>query len=157
MFASLILAAVATAAPMGFYTVPVKAELRPYASFDLACAALKTTDKGYRLEYDLPLELVDAAVRHVVLDEVSRDAGFVTMDGPEGHGICLDASDRYSCIVSYARMTIDDTAVQAYVDRIYPEPLEKSFRRRVAASFSGEPAGIIELPKAAPVDAHYPW
>ena len=147
MLTSLLLLAAATAAPMGYYTVPVTPDLRPYAHFDLSCAKLTTTPSGYHLEYDLPPELVDAASQHVVLDEVSREPGFVVMQGLEGRAHCLDASDHFSCLVSYLTMKIDQTAVQAYIDHRYTEPTERATRAIVARTFGGEPAGIIEVPK----------
>lgn len=149
MLVSLMFAAATVAAPrpMGYYTVPVKPELRPYAAFDLSCALVTARDGTYHLEYDLPLELVDAPLRHVVLDQVTSAAGFVTMDGPEGHAVCMETAQRLSCMINYNTITVDEAQVQAYVDAKYPEPVEKGFRVKVAAAFGGEPAGILDVAK----------
>lgn len=135
----------ATTPPMGWYTVPTDAELRPYAGFDVHCAFAKEEGGKYHLEYDLPLELTDRDSRHVVLDEESRDGHFVKLIGSEGHAVCLNLTDRFSCMISYSTMEIDEDEVQAYVAAKYPEPAERAARAKLARAFGGDPAGILEL------------
>lgn len=131
----------------GTYTVPVPAQLAPYATFMLNDSQVTRDNTGVVVSYDLPVELVGPNHPTIILGGKNRQGGIMLLEGEYGEASCFTRVDKIECIVQYEDLEIDIAGVERILAARNISPHERELRLQVAKIFSGEPVGIVEIQK----------
>lgn len=133
------------AASYANYTVPVSAELAPYASFVLNSATVIEDQAGVVVSYDLPAELVGTGHPPIVLGGKKRPGQVLLLEGEFGEASCFSRHAKLECIVKYEDLEIDLAGVENILNQRIADPHERELRLQVAKIFGGEPVGIVDI------------
>jgi hypothetical protein len=129
----------------GTYTVPVPAELAPFATFMLNDSQVTQDSTGVVVSYDLPAELVGPNHPTIVLGGKHRQGGIMILEGEYGEASCFSRNAKLECIVQYEDLEIDLAGVENILNQRIADPHERELRLQVAKIFGGEPVGIVEI------------
>ena len=127
------------------YSVPVPAELAPYATFVLNSATVIEDQAGVVVSYDLPAELVGTGHPSIVLGGKKRPGNVLLLEGEFGEASCFSRNAKLECIVKYEDLEIDLAGVENILNQRIADPHERELRLQVAKIFGGEPVGIVEI------------
>jgi hypothetical protein len=144
-----MLALLIAAAVQATYSVPVTPALADVATFSLD-ATIAAADGTVTLRYELPDELAGSEPLPLVLSGPTSP-GRLELDGERASAVCNPHGEGLLCLISYKKAVAADLAarqpsVAAAVDALVADPLEGVRRKRVAALFATEPAGVLSLP-----------
>lgn len=143
----IFLAPVRAMAFEGSYAAPVSAELRPYADSVLSSIAWQE-DSSHRLTlaFVVPDDLTGPDHVVVSVREVGRTAaGYIEMSGVNAWASCIPLRQTVVCLLKYNRLAHDAAAVNAHLTARYADAEVRQGKISVAAEFSTEPAGILEI------------
>ncbi len=138
------------------YTVPVKEELKPWATFELEDVALKVQKgKRVKLEYTFPKYLIGEENFYVEARGNCSDRNCstpVTLNGDYGTFVCEIHMETQTakCRGDYNRKTLPVLKegglepVQQYLKANISDPTELANRQSVLVAFSHEAAGVFE-------------
>lgn len=131
------------------YSLPLSAEqahLAPFASFANGSIDIEQTKQNVTATYTLPLELTGVPMR-LKFFGVAEKQDELSLSGPGGQMACVG----HICTVQFARLPIDENAVEAFLVGSGVRGVELEARKAVAAIFRADPGGIIELKEPADV------
>ncbi len=131
-------------AQAALYEVPVAEEgLKPYAIFTLPNFSSSQGEK-FEVSYDMPMELVGEKMTVKFAGPIVDGVLPKVLKGSHGEMTCLEGLE-FRCEVSYYGLSIDFSAVLAYVDSL-DLPMEQ-FQGilQVAARFGGDQVGIVSF------------
>jgi hypothetical protein len=130
----------------GTYQVPVVDEkLKPFAKFSVL---IKQEIKNDELvtKYDLPLALTGEEKEIIVTG--SSEPGAPPMSGEFSTGTCSDTAHQRACTMVYNQnLKINESAAAAYLNSLNLPDEELQMRLQVAREFSGDPIGVLIIPK----------
>lgn len=144
-FTLLSLSLPAFAASYSQYSVPVPAELAPYATFVLNSSTITEDATGIVMSYDLPVELVGPNHPTIVLGGKHRQGGIMILQGEFGEASCFSRAEKVECIVQYEDLEIDLAGVERILAARNISSHERELRLQVAKIFGGEPVGVFEI------------
>lgn len=135
----------ALAASYSQYSVPVPAELAPYATFVLNSSTVTEDATGVVVSYDLPVELVGPNHAQIILAGKKSPGNVLLLEGEFGEASCFNRNAKLECIVQYEDLEIDLAAVERILNQRVTDPHERELRLQVAKIFGGEPVGVFEI------------
>ncbi len=126
----------------GSYSVPVPAELEPYASYLVdsitACQRAGVVELGYKL----PALLVGKPQRVSFSGSYDPNADVLMLSG-DGSATCDVSSAGWSCLEHFVGVAVDLEAVAKEAEGL--PAAEVQGRLDVAAYFGGDPIGILDF------------
>jgi hypothetical protein len=125
------------------YQVPVSDDLKQYAEFPIIDAhSTEMPDGTVQIRYTLPLDLTGLK-NEIVLTSTNKstDGTYTNFEGPNGAANC----DEDSCNVRYRHLKLDADVVRKNLVGKGITGMELTQRMQVVASFSGDPAGIVNF------------
>jgi len=123
---------------MGEYRVPVREELKPFATFSSHLTEIDNPKDPKRFVFQLPPELVGTLLS-VTMNRES-DGKWA---GPNASADCKNENQAWVCQVQFKNLPIDSEAVRSFITNKFPDLREASARLEVAREFSTEPIGIL--------------
>jgi len=132
----------------GTYSVPVTdPALSDAASFPVD-VKVQQTSTGISLHYDLPQELVGIPLQSVKLD-VSATGATLILNGSAGQATCAQTSTALHCTESLPSALFDLSAVRESAQSQGLSQAAADKRAAVAALFSVDPIGILDVTLAS--------
>ena len=128
------------------YTVPTKAELQPYASFNIADIKLTHGSDSLQLTYSLPKELVGEGDRLIELTGSAKPDGSVVLTGERGTGSCKINQTYLNCDMKFVPSVANPAAANNFLLSTIKDLGEMNFRKQVLTSFSNDPVGVLIYP-----------
>lgn len=141
-------AGTAAAGGSAWYSVPVQAELRPYAVNELTEFSWKIVDDVPTLTYRLPVEIANESTSVIGLTGTtgSTAGGFTEMTGPLGAGVCNWSDVAVSCMIRYGNLALQENEIDEFLRSHYGQnAIELEKRQKVAHIFFHDPVGIISI------------
>lgn len=125
----------------GTYTVPVTAELEPYASFDVSSIQFCEHGGSVSLSYDLPALLVGAPTHLEFRGVFDPSAPTLELEGDQGSASCTPAGGTWSCREMLSGIEVDTDKLR---ERLSGMPAaEAAARSDVSDAFSQDPIGVL--------------
>jgi len=128
----------------GSYTVPVNAELQPFATFAVSVDSVKTPGH-LALQYALPEELTGVSGQTISLegDTSSDPTAPVVLTGPKGSASCSSSTVTLTCSVKMHDLASNPSAIASLIQNESSNSSEVASRTAVANIFLKEPVGIV--------------
>ncbi|MBC7538990.1 MAG: hypothetical protein H7281_09225 [Bacteriovorax sp.] len=126
------------------YTVPVEAELKNYANFELD--SFKTTEYGgsITVKYKIPKLLTGVEQEVEFSGPVDEKANANILVGSNGVLTCSkEVEEKMECKVEYKNLQIDQANAIKLINKISLNANEINGRIAVMKSFSSDPVGFI--------------
>jgi len=127
------------------YQVPVPAELKDYATWDIGeNAGARLNGDTLSVGYHLPSDIA-GDVGFQFSGKVTPTSSFVAVSGKGVTGNCMFSKEKpLVCMLKYPRLQIDEDAVDTSIASHFSGD-EADFRKRVARLFSADPAGLLTV------------
>ncbi len=124
------------------YEVPVAAELKELAIFELQDFEKKTEGDKVVVKYKLPYVLVGNEEKIKLEGKAVSGAEELLLVGDKAVATCR-SYDKFVCTIEYNDLDIDQEAAASAIRAISKNPTEVSGRLEVMRAFSTDPVGII--------------
>lgn len=125
------------------YEVPVKSELKKYASFELTGFSKIEKDGNIKIKYELPNVLTGSPeVIELEADNYTGLEDFI-LKGEHGEAKCHVKKPITKCAIEYTNLVIDEKLATDEILKISTHGLEASKRIEVMKAFSTDPVGIV--------------
>ena len=139
-----ISATFATSAMAATYEVPVTAELREYAIFNLIYFEKKVDGNKFKIKYDLPKMLTGEDEKIELEGTYIEGSEVLTLSGDKATAKCTGVdSTKVSCIITYDSLDIDLERAAENIRKASATDQEFAARLEVMRAFSTDPVGII--------------
>jgi hypothetical protein len=127
------------------YTVPVSADLKDFASFELESFKSKEENGTVTLiKYKVPRELTGVEQEVEFRGTIDDKAAYNLLSGPNGILTCgKEVNEKMECRAEYKNLKFDENKAIEEIDETATSTLEASGRIAVMRAFSSDPVGII--------------
>lgn len=125
------------------YSVPVPAELEPFASYSVEDVSLCRLGSGIELGYSLPALLVGKKTRVAFAGTYDSANGTYELSSADGTASCELAGEAWSCLEHFTGIEVDLEEVAEEAEDLSQQ--EAAARLDVAEQFSGDPIGILDF------------
>jgi hypothetical protein len=125
---------------VGVYSVPVPADLEPYASYDVPSITSCRRGDVVELGYKLPALLVGQSERVSFAGDYDAAADAFVLLG-DGTATCEVVAGTWTCLEQFTGITVDLAGVADEAVGLSAE--EQAARLDVAQRFGGDPIGIM--------------
>jgi hypothetical protein len=132
-------------ADAGTYSVPVSADLRPYATFPIDVSYSKT-ETQLSIQYNLPETLTGVPNQTISLQGAIPQASGnapIALSGPQTTASCTSSGVSMTCHVAMQSVKTDFGRLQSVLQGLGTAPDEIDSRLEVAKEFSTGPVGIV--------------
>lgn len=128
----------------GSYSVPVSADLQPYATFPISVDYQKTPGH-LALQYVLPEELTGVPGQTISLegDAPATPGAPVVLKGPQGSASCSTSDVSLTCSVKMHDLQTNPSDIASLIQKESTSSVEMNSRAAVANRFLKEPIGIV--------------
>ncbi|HKO94147.1 MAG TPA: hypothetical protein VJU61_23500 [Polyangiaceae bacterium] len=124
------------------YSVPVPAELEPYATFELRDLRFRQRGEEWTLDYTLPALLLGAA-RKLSFRGTTDASGVYELGGDAGSMTCTPEAAELRCDEVLDAAELDRDKLERALAELPAE--ESQLRRDVAESFANDPIGVLRF------------
>jgi hypothetical protein len=124
------------------YSVPVPAELEPYASFELGDLRFRQRGDEWTLDYSLP-ELLLGASRKLSFRGTLDASGTYELSGDAGSLTCTAEADTLRCDEVLAAVELDRDKLERALAELPAQ--ENEARWAVAERFADDPIGVLRF------------
>ncbi len=125
------------------YEVPVSAELKEYASFELPDFEKKVDGDKVSVEYTLPSVLTGNLEKIELKGKVHTNKDEILLKGYKGAAKCVGLLSTITCTISYENLNIDEAKAIEAIKSMSTSEEEFTGRIEVMRAFSTDPVGII--------------
>lgn len=125
------------------YSVPVPAQLEPFASYLVEDVSLCRLSGGIELGYSLPALLVGKKTRVSFTGPFDATTGTYELSSVDGTASCELTGDAWSCLEHFSGLEVDLEEVAEEAEGLSQQ--EAAARLQVAQLFSGDPIGILDF------------
>lgn len=126
----------------GVYSVPVAAELEPYAAYMLESVRVQRSESELRLDYELPALLLGDRRRLSFRGALAAD-GRYELESDDGTAICEAVAGGLRCDEVLSGLETDRDALARLLAELTED--EARGRRSVAERFSIDPIGVLDV------------
>ena len=127
--------------PSGTYSVPVPAELAPYASYSITDITFCETAGVATLAYKLPALLVGAEQRVAFQGTWSAASSSFELSSKDGNASCSRSGTLYTCTEHFTNLEIDSDKLTKELALL--PAADAANKAEVAAVFGQDPIGIL--------------
>lgn len=127
--------------PAGTYSVPVPAQLVPYASYEVGSINFCQSGDSVTLGYRLPELLLGKAEHVAFVGPWNASSETYELSGKDGTGSCARSGTTWTCTEHFSGLTVDPAKVSDLLKGAPPAELQG--RVQVTNHFGQDPIGVL--------------